>query len=89
MKKLTNGKTLRKIFGAINTTFVEFSTETKMTTGGLVPGSLPLGQAKEAVKVAPVAGYCHIDCKYTYYNESEMEEAIQEKMVEKNCEAEG
>lgn len=62
---------------------MEFSTQTKMTTGGLVPGSLPLGQAKEAVKVAPVAGYCHIDCKYTYYNESEMEEAIQEKMVEK------
>lgn len=56
MKKLTNGQTstLKKISAAIIATFVEFSTQTKMPTGGQVPESLPLGQAKEAVKVAPM-----------------------------------
>lgn len=90
MKKLTNGQisTLKKISAAIIATFVEFSTQTKMPTGGQVPESLPLGQAKEAVKVAPDGGHCHIDCKYTYYNESEMGEAIQEKVQEKT-ESEG
>ncbi|XP_062472593.1 aldo-keto reductase family 1 member B1-like [Pezoporus occidentalis] len=63
-------------------TYLELPTRARMPILGLGTWQSLQGTARDAVKFAIDVGYCHFDCAYLYQNESEIGDAVREKIKE-------
>ncbi|XP_072779922.1 aldo-keto reductase family 1 member B1 isoform X3 [Taeniopygia guttata] len=64
------------------TTYLELPTRGRMPILGLGTWQALQGAARDAVKFAIDVGYRHFDCAYMYQNESEIGDALRQKMEE-------
>uniref|UniRef100_A0A8C8EFZ9 Uncharacterized protein n=1 Tax=Otus sunia TaxID=257818 RepID=A0A8C8EFZ9_9STRI len=63
-------------------TYLELPTRARMPILGLGTWQSPQGTVKAAVMFAIDVGYHHFDCAYLCQNESEIRDALQEKIEE-------